>query len=655
MSYTNVIETIKERLDIVELISGKVQLRKSGRSLVGFCPFHSNTRTPAFTVYPDSQSFHCFGCKASGTIFDFVMRSEGLEFREALELLAHRAGVELTPRTSQDEERDQQRERLIEINVAAARLFHHMLLKSPRGAEAREYVARRQINDWAIESFQLGFAPEERTLVFDYLTQKQGYDAAEVVAAGLAIQRDDGSYYDRFRGRVIFPIRNAKGQLIAFGGRALGDAQPKYLNSPQTLLFDKSSVLYGLDMAREAIRQHDAVIIVEGYVDAIALHQHGHRNVVAPLGTALTPEHVQLIKKLTKNIYLALDADGAGIRATLKGLQTLHEHLDSRLIPVPTPSGVISWSHNVDAQIRIIELPEGKDPDELLNEDATVWPQLVAQALPSMDFYVQVLTRDLDLDTLADKRTALDRLGPLIVQIGNQLEQSHYVQLLARMLSLDEAVLRSELRRLKQNKPVAVATATATAVAPKVATPTSTPAAPKTWLKGRAQYSAEYLLMCLMQFGETRTEVEHKLAHDMAEFPQVQQCMQGTIDELLQGDDELRAIWQAWAKAAPADLVQWINGLPEILRERLNQMSLRVQLPKEYLITNEALECVTILQREVAKHWNTRLTRQLVDNDHDTAQMELLQVIADIQQYLNRLMTPPRSSTYDDLHNRQQS
>jgi DNA primase len=268
---------------------------------------------------------------------------------------------------------------------------------------------------------------------------------------------------------------------------------------------------------------------------------------------------------------------------------------------------------------------------------------------------VQVLTRDLDLDTLADKRTALDRLGPLIVQIGNQLEQSHYVQLLARMLSLDEAVLRSELRRLKQNKPVAVATATATAVAPKVATPTSTPAAPKTWLKGRAQYSAEYLLMCLMQFGETRTEVEHKLAHDMAEFPQVQQCMQGTIDELLQGDDELRAIWQAWAKAAPADLVQWINGLPEILRERLNQMSLRVQLPKEYLITNEALECVTILQREVAKHWNTRLTRQLVDNDHDTAQMELLQVIADIQQYLNRLMTPPRSSTYDDLHNRQQS
>lgn len=654
MSYTtNVIETIKERVDIVELISSKVQLRKAGRSLVGFCPFHSNTRTPAFTVYPDSQSFHCFGCKASGTIFDFVMRSEGLEFREALEILAHRAGVELTPRTSQDEERDQQRERLIEVNVAAARLFHHMLIKSPRGAEARAYVAKRQINDWAIESFQLGFAPEERTVLFDYLTQKQTYTAAEVVAAGLAIQRDDGSYYDRFRGRVIFPIRNAKGHLIAFGGRALGDGQPKYLNSPQTVLFDKSSVLYGLDMAREAIRQHDAVVIVEGYVDVIALHQHGHRNVVAPLGTALTPEHVQLIKKLTKNIYLALDADGAGIRATLKGLQTLHENLDSQLVPVPTPTGVISWSHNLDAQIRIIELPEGQDPDELLNEDAEAWPRLVAQALPAMDFYVQVLTRDLDLDVLADKRTALDRLGPLIVQIGNQLEQSHYVQLLARMLSLDEAVLRGELRRLKQQKPAPATPAPA--VAAKATPGASTPTTPKTWLKGRAYHSAEYLLMCLLQFSETRAEVEHKLTQDLIEFPRVQQCIQGSVDELLQGDDELRAIWQAWVQAAPADLVLWVKELPEILRERLNQMSLRVQLPKEYLITNEALECVTILQREVAKQWNTRLTRQLVDNDHDTAQTELLHVVADIQQYLNRLMTPRRSSTYDDLHNRHQS
>jgi len=231
MTNNSVIETIKERIDIVELIGTSVQLRKAGRSFVGFCPFHSNTRTPAFTVYPDTQSYHCFGCKASGTVFDFVMRTQGIEFREALELLAQRTGVELTPRTQQDEERDYQRERLIEVNTAAARLFQHMLIKSPRGEEARAYVDRRMINDWALESFQLGYSPDERTKLFEYLTRKLDFSAEEVVAAGLAIQRDDGSHYDRFRGRVIFPIRNIKGHIIAFGGRAMGDAQPKYLNS----------------------------------------------------------------------------------------------------------------------------------------------------------------------------------------------------------------------------------------------------------------------------------------------------------------------------------------------------------------------------------------------------------------------------------------
>jgi DNA primase len=188
--------------------------------------------------------------------------------------------------------RDHLRERLVEINNAAARYFQHMLSKSALGADARAYVTKRHINDWAIEAFQLGYSLDERSKLFDYLTVKQGYTPEEVVAAGLAIQRDDGSHYDRFRGRVMFPIRNPKGQIIAFGGRAMGDAQPKYLNSPQTLLFDKSSVLYGMDLARDAIRQLDNVVIVEGYIDVIALHQHGFQNVVAPLGTALTAEHV---------------------------------------------------------------------------------------------------------------------------------------------------------------------------------------------------------------------------------------------------------------------------------------------------------------------------------------------------------------------------
>ncbi|MFN5926895.1 MAG: DNA primase, partial [Roseiflexaceae bacterium] len=218
MTNNRVIEQIKERIDIVEFISEHVRLRKTGRSFVGFCPFHANTNTPAFTVYPDSQSYHCFGCKASGTVFDFVMRQQGIEFREALEQLAQRTGIELVARTAQDEVRDHLRERLVEINNAAARYFQHMLSKSALGADARAYVAKRHINDWAIEAFQLGYSPDERSKLFDYLTVKQGYTPEEVVAAGLAIQRDDGSHYDRFRGRVMFPIRNPKGQIIAFGG-----------------------------------------------------------------------------------------------------------------------------------------------------------------------------------------------------------------------------------------------------------------------------------------------------------------------------------------------------------------------------------------------------------------------------------------------------
>jgi DNA primase len=652
MTSNSVIETIKERIDIVELIGASVQLRKAGRSFVGFCPFHSNTRTPAFTVYPDTQSYHCFGCKASGTAFDFVMRTQGLEFREALELLAQRAGVELAPRTQQDEERDYQRERLIEVNTAAARLFQHMLIKSPRGAEAREYVAKRLINEWALESFQLGYSPDDRTKLFEYLTLKLDFTPDEVVAAGLAIQRDDGSYYDRFRGRVIFPIRNIKGHIIAFGGRAMGDVQPKYLNSPQTLLFDKSSVLYGLDMAREAIRQHDAIIIVEGYVDVIALHQHGHRNVVAPLGTALTAEHVQIIKKLTKNIYLALDADSAGIRATLKGLQTLHDNLDARLVPMPTPNGVLAWSHNVDAQIRIIELPEGQDPDELLAEDEQRWPQLVASALPAMDFYMQVLTRDLDLNELADKRTAVDRLAPLISQLSNQLEQTHYVQQLAGLLKIDETLLRRELRH--------VATTLQTQRNPRVApqrpaappaTQTATPN--RSQLGQRTRTAAEHLLMYVLQSADIREAVIQKIQQDLQEFGQLHEIIDSEIESLFVDDDELRSIWRTRVQFGhEGDLLEWFGTLSEHLRLRAEHIGRSVVLPKEYLVTNEALECVTIVQRDIAKRWNQRLSQQLHDSATDDESTHLLGLLADVQQYLNYLHTPKRSSTYDDLHTR---
>ncbi|MBC8075466.1 MAG: DNA primase, partial [Chloroflexales bacterium] len=365
----SVTDEVKTRLDIVEIIGASVPLRKVGRTFVGFCPFHPNTRTPAFTVYPDSQSYHCFGCKASGDVFTFTMQRQGLEFRDALEQLAQRAGVTLEPRTPVDEQQDQQRTRLLEVNAAAAKYFNYVLLSHRGGQPGRDYVARRGINDATIEAFQLGFSLPEWSHLLSYLTDKKGFEIEEVEAAGLAIHRDSGGYYDRFRGRVIFPIRNAKGETVAFGGRALADEQPKYLNSPQTALFDKSNVLYGLDLARSEIRARDAVVIVEGYVDVLTAHQYGFRNVVAPLGTALTEGHVALLKKLSRNIFLALDADAAGQKATLRGLSTLTANLDGRDVPVPTPEGTIRWARELEGSVRVIAMPDGLDPDEVIRAD----------------------------------------------------------------------------------------------------------------------------------------------------------------------------------------------------------------------------------------------------------------------------------------------
>ncbi|MDW8145036.1 MAG: DNA primase [Roseiflexaceae bacterium] len=389
---SGITDQIKERIDIVEFISAYVPLRKAGRSYVGFCPFHPNTRTPAFHVFPDTQSFHCFSCKASGTIFDFLMRREGLDFREALERLAQRAGVQLRPRTEAEEQLDRLRSRLLEVNAAAAAFFRHMLVKSQRGETARAYVAKRRIDDATSEAFLLGYAPDDWSLLLTYLTERRGFSPEEIEAAGLAIRHETRGYYDRFRNRLMFPIRNASGDIVAFGGRALEDVQPKYMNSPQTPIFDKGKVLYGLDLARDAIRQNDATVIVEGYIDVIIAHQYGFRNVVAPLGTALTADHVALVKKLSHRVYLALDADAAGVRATLKGLQALQSQPEGELTAVISPEGVIELQRRQDVEIRILTLPEGKDPDEVIQEDPDQWRAALAAARPAMDFYIEMLT-----------------------------------------------------------------------------------------------------------------------------------------------------------------------------------------------------------------------------------------------------------------------
>ena len=627
---TNVTDTIKERIDIVDFISAYVPLRKAGRSFVGFCPFHPNSRTPAFTVFPDTQSYHCFGCKASGTVFDFLMQREGLEFKDALEQLAQRAGVQLKERTEQDEQVDRQRTRLLEINAAAATFFHHVLIKSPKGELARAYVAKRQIDEPTVEAFQLGYSVDDWSTLLVYLTDRKGFEPEEIEAAGLAIQREHGGYYDRFRGRLMFPIRNPKGEIIAFGGRALGDAQPKYMNSPQTALFDKSRVLYGLDLAREAIRANDAVVIVEGYVDVIIAHQYGFHNVVAPLGTALTSEHVGVVKKLAHTVYLALDADAAGVKATLKGLQTLQANLDGREVPVPTPQGYIRWERELDAVVKIIAMPDGKDPDEVIGANPNEWRALVAGAKPAMDFYTTALTSDLDLRSGKGKAEAVARLAPLLAQIANPVEQAHHIQQIARLVQVDEPIVRQALpaaERKAQRPPAASVPSSAAAT------------------------QEDHMLGWLLRYPAARTAVQEKIRRDLLAFPIVEEIIQGTLLELFERIEN-RAIWQAWQQQpAGTDPIEWVETLGDTLRQQAEQvLSLKLPQPQAYRYVNDALECARMLQLDLARRWKKRITHD-VTAAADEAEWQQKQIqLAEINSYIGALNIPKRSSAYDDLH-----
>jgi DNA primase len=441
----SVVDEVKERLDIVDVISGYVPLKKAGRNFKGLCPFHAE-KTPSFIVFPDTQSWHCFGaCGTGGDVFGFVMKRENLEFGEALQLLAKRAGVELAPRGPAETAEEKRKERLREINAAAAQYFHNLLLQSDEGTKASKYLARREIASETINAFQLGYALDSWEALKGHLVGR-GYEVADILAAGLIIEREGGGYYDRFRGRLIFPIRDRRGQVIGFGGRVLDDGLPKYLNSPQTPLFDKSSVLYGIDLAKGAIRRENMAVIVEGYMDVLMAHQHGIANVVASMGTALTEAQLRLLKRLTKKFTLALDADAAGDQATLRGLAVARETLDRQIVPVPTPRGLISYEGRLDAEIRIITLPEGKDPDEVIRENPDRWNELVQTALPVVDYYFETLTSDLDLNSAKGKSEAVRRLLPIIREITDSTEQTHYVQKLSRLVREDERKLQARLK-----------------------------------------------------------------------------------------------------------------------------------------------------------------------------------------------------------------
>lgn len=447
------VEEIKERLDAVTLIGETVKLRKSGKNYVGFCPFHPNTRTPAFVVFPESNTWRCFGaCNEGGDIFTFVMKKEGLDFPEALRLLAQRAGVELAPRGPEARQEEEQYERLRAALEAAVTFYRHQLLHNPAGEPVLAYLRGRGLRDETLERFEVGYAPNAWDATYRFLLGK-GFEMEELVQAGLVSERESGGYFDRFRHRIMIPIRDARGRMAGFGARVVDPEDvPKFLNSPQTPLFDKGRLLYGLDKARKAIRSADQAVIVEGYMDVMALHQAGFENVVSPMGTALTEAQLRLLKRYSRRLVLALDADVAGDRATLRGLTVARETLDREQEPVFDARGLVRYEGRLDAEIRIATLPAGMDPDELVAADPQAWADLLAGAQTVVAYVLDVLTREKDLSDPKVKAEIARQVVPLIEDVADPVEREAYRQMLARRIGVDERALLTPARAARPRR-----------------------------------------------------------------------------------------------------------------------------------------------------------------------------------------------------------
>ncbi|WP_338819134.1 DNA primase [Moorella thermoacetica] len=423
----DVIHEVKDRIDIVEIIGGYVQLKKRGRSYVGLCPFH-NEKTPSFTVSPDKQVFYCFGCGAGGDVLTFLMKREGLSFPEALAALAARAGVELVGEEETPAARRQRelKERLYRLGAIAASFYYRILARHPAGAPARSYLQRRGIKGVTARQFELGFAPDAGAVLVNYL-QRQGFTPEEIEQAGLSLNRPPRGLVDRFRGRLMFPIKDSRSRVIGFGGRVLGEGQPKYLNSPETILFHKGHHLFGLHLSLPGIRKEGRAILVEGYMDMIAAWQHGIDNVVASLGTSLTPAQARELKKYAREVIIAYDADTAGQAATLRGLDIL------------AAAGL---------QVRVLQLPEGKDPDEFLAaRGPEAFRELVAGSQGLMEFRIHKAVSEHDAGTAAGRKAIMTALLPYLRQVRDAVEQETYARLLNRYTGISETAILNDIRR----------------------------------------------------------------------------------------------------------------------------------------------------------------------------------------------------------------
>ena len=437
----SVIDEIKSKVDIVDLVSeAGVKLRHAGRNYTGFCPFHDNKHTPSFVVWPESGTWRCFGqCNEGGDVFKFVMKRENLDFKEALDKLAARAGVQVPTFTRQTPEQKETHDKL-RILLEDALIFYrsHLMASKPLLDYLRQ---KRGLKDMSIETFGLGYAPNAWDSALVHFTQR-GYSEQDLAEAGLVSPRDSGGFYDRFRNRIMIPIRDAEGRMAGFGARIVDpNDMPKFLNSPETPVFTKGHLLYGLDRARKPIRAANQAVIVEGYLDVIALHQAGYENVVSPMGTALTEHQLRLLKRFTRRIVLALDPDAAGQKAVLRGLDAARQAMDRESELGFDARGLLREEARLQADLRVAAIPDGLDPDEIVARNKEEWARLMDQAKPIVTYVMETLAAGQNIIDPKVKNQIAAQVLPLIEDLPNALERDTYRQQLARMLRVDESAL----------------------------------------------------------------------------------------------------------------------------------------------------------------------------------------------------------------------
>ena len=434
-------DEIKSRIDLVDLVSeAGVKLRKTGRNYTGFCPFHANKHTPAFVVWPETGTWRCFGeCNEGGDIFKFVMKKDGIDFKEALQKLADRAGVKIESyqrETPIQKEAYQHLRSLLEDAIIFYR--NHLLNNKDVLTYLRE---KRGLSDATIETFGLGYAPLGFDNALKHLTQR-GYSEQDLLDAGLLSESESGKRFDRFRHRIMIPIRDENGRMAGFGARIVDPNDvPKFLNSPETPIFTKGHLLYGLDRARKPIRTADQAVIVEGYLDVIAVHQAGYENVVSPMGTALTEDQLRLLKKFTRRIVLALDPDTAGQKAVLHGLDAARSAMDHEGEFGFDARGLLRNEARLQADLRVASMPDGLDPDEIVARNREEWKALIENAKPIVTHVMETLAVGRDLKDPKVKNQIASQILPLIEDLPNAPERDTYRQQLARMLKVDERAL----------------------------------------------------------------------------------------------------------------------------------------------------------------------------------------------------------------------